>query len=372
MVDSVGIENKNQNYYIMSTNNNDKETKFNSISGLAIIGILFFAIILSASIMGVFKGYEPYQQLIAAMLSVAATGVITALLLIFQRKQQEELNKEQREFEKERIQKTKVFEERLRIYQQFLRKLCDVVKDQEISPQEEIELQFQVSYIAMHTSKQSIYDISEQVKEIVVRIKNKDKNQNLLIDQLFEVADSFRDELYGKKEDEMQSDEQFDEEDYFDYRKETIANFSNIVETNLKEYEIVKLKERIRELKKMVLKNCEKQAIFKGSVLYHEFYTTIRDGKYVPSKDTIAIDLLFEANECIIRICTRRYDPERTKEIAIAIDGVFTPGNTDLTAPHWHVHSRLPQSTSNDEIVRVLNELLSKVKAYRDKKYPNK
>ena len=98
-----------------------------TIFGLVIIGILFFAIILSASIMGVFKGYEPYQQLIDAMLSVAATGVITALLLYFQRRQQEQLNKEQRAFqeelttkqqkfeaeqkdkEKERIQETKVF-----------------------------------------------------------------------------------------------------------------------------------------------------------------------------------------------------------------------------------------------------------------------
>ena len=122
-----------------------------TILGLITIGVLFIAIILSASIMGVFKGYEPYQQLIAAMLSVAATGVITALLLIFQRRQQEELNekqrafqektdKEQREYEKKRLLETKVFEERLRIYQNFLRKLCDVVKDQKITPEEEIEL----------------------------------------------------------------------------------------------------------------------------------------------------------------------------------------------------------------------------------------
>ena len=136
----------------MSSNNNDKETKLSPIYGLAIIGIIFFAIILSASIMGVFKGYEPYQQLIAAMLSVAATGVITALLLYFQRRQQEQLNQEQREFqeiqtldqrrfeaeqkekEKDRLLETKVFEEKLRIYQEFLKKLCDVVKDQKITP----------------------------------------------------------------------------------------------------------------------------------------------------------------------------------------------------------------------------------------------
>ena len=81
-------------------------------------------------------------------------------------------------------------------------------------------------------------------------------------------------------------------------------------------------------------------------------------------------DLLFENNDCVIRLCTRRYDPEETKKIAIAIDGVFTPGNTNLTAPHWHVHAKMPQSTSNDEIALNLNAFLGKVKAYRDKEYP--
>ena len=79
--------------------------------GLIIIFILFLTIILSASFMGVFKGFEPYQQLIAAMLSVAATGVITALLLIFQRKQQEELNEKQREFQKQSDLDQRAFQE---------------------------------------------------------------------------------------------------------------------------------------------------------------------------------------------------------------------------------------------------------------------
>ena len=165
--------------------------------------------------MGVFKGFEPYQQLIAAMLSVAATGVITALLLIFQRRQQEELNEKQRKFEEEstqaqrefqkiqtldqrkfeaeqkdkekyRLLETKVFEEKLRIYQEFLRKLCDVVKDQKITPDEEIELQFQVSYIAMHTKSEAIKIISEQVRKIVVGIKNNEKDSNNMLSQLFD------------------------------------------------------------------------------------------------------------------------------------------------------------------------------------------
>ena len=155
------------------------------------------------------------------------------------------------------------------------------------------------------------------------------------------------------------------------YLKETATSYDFYINDGQKGKRD-EVQERIRELKKMVLKNCEYQSIYNRTVLYHEFHTVIRNGKYVSSKDTIAIDLLFEDNDCVIRFCTRRYDPEKTKEIAIAIDGVYTPGNTNLTAPHWHVHAKMPQSTSNVEIARNMNNFLGKVKAYRDKEFPLK
>ena len=109
---------------------------------------------------------------------------------------------------------------------------------------------------------------------------------------------------------------------------------------------------------------------YRGKLLNYEYYTKINENKkYVNSKDTIAIDFFIEDNEYIIRIGTRRNDPEITRKIAIAIDGEFRPGNTDVTASHWHVHARKALSTSNDEMVRIMNELLAKVKAYRDKEY---
>ncbi|MBR2206005.1 MAG: hypothetical protein IJ898_06600 [Prevotella sp.] len=373
----------------MSSNNNDKETKFSPIYGLAIIGVLFFAIILSASIMGVFKGYEPYQQLIAAMLSVAATGVITALLLYFQRRQQEQLNQEQRVFEekqkdkdKERLLDTKIFEERLRIYKEFLRKLCDVVKDQNITLDEEIEMQFQVSYIAMHTKSESIKTISDNVKKIILSIKKGENEANNMLAQLFEIADVFHNELY--------------EDDSSAMSEETIMNFKSILigKEDIQEYEndekkliIQTLEEKIKTGKK--LKDAELFKLFKakidpsgsdscalfyrGKLLNYEYYTKINENnKYVNSKDTIAIDFLIEDNEYIIRVGTRRNDPEITRKIAIAIDGEFRPGNTDVTASHWHVHARKVLSTNNDEMVHIMNELLAKIKAYRDKEYPLK
>ena len=106
---------------------------------------------------------------------------------------------------------------------------------------------------------------------------------------------------------------------------------------------------------------------YRGKLLNYEYYTKIDENKkYVNSKDTIAIDFLIEGDEYIIRVGTRRNDPEITRKIAIAIDGEFRPGNTDVTASYWHVHARKVLSTSNDEMVRIMNELLAKVKAYRD------
>ena len=171
--------------------------------------------------------------------------------------------------------------------------------------------------------------------------------------------------LLGVGKDQLQC-----RKDYFNFigkRFDTSDLESIIKEEKAKQLDI---KYRVSILKEMIIKTGEKQAIYKGTVFYNEFYTTIRNGKYVPSKDTIAIDLLFEDNDCVIRLCTRRYDSEKAKEIAVAVDGVFMPGNTNLTAPHWHVHAKMPQSTSNDEIALNLNAFLDKVKAYRDKEYP--
>ena len=110
---------------------------------------------------------------------------------------------------------------------------------------------------------------------------------------------------------------------------------------------------------------------YRGGLLNYEFYT-IRypNGKYIYSKDTIAIDLLIDDNEFLIRLGTRRNTSEKSKEIAIAIDGEFRPGNTTLTAPHWHIYKKMPLSTSDDEMIHIMNELLGKIKTFRDKEFP--
>ena len=385
-----GMDNTETNGNNKSVNNNGKVSL---AYGLATIFILFFAIILSASFMGVFSGYEPYQQLIAAMLSVAATGVITALLLIFQRKQQEELNEKQRTFEveqkdkeKERLQETKVFEEKLRIYQDFLHKLCDVVKDQKITREEEIELQFQISYIAMHTKTSSIKVISDNIKEIVLSLKKDKPDANDMLGRLFYIADEFHKELYDDDNsvlvgpDREDTIENFrciligkeDVQEYEDDEKQRIIDrYNKKIESKIE----LTVPERLKYLKAKINSNGADSCnlFYGGKLLNYEFYTiTNKEGKFVKTLDRIAIDFLLEGNDYVIRVGTRKNDPEIIKKMANAFHDRFTPGDTELTGPHWHVHAKFAQETPDDEIVEDMNDLLMRINSYRNGKLSSK
>ena len=364
IVDALGIVDNNQNFYIMSTNNNGKATKFNPIYGLVIIGVLFFAIILSASIMGVFKGYEPYQQLIAAMLSVAATGVITALLLYFQRRQQEQLNQEQREFqeiqtldqrrfeaeqkekEKDRLLETKVFEEKLRIYQEFLKKLCDVVKDQKITPEEEIELQFQVSYIAMHTKSDSIKIISEQVRKIVVDIKNNEKDSNNMLSQLFVISDTLYKELYDK-------DNSFEEED----RSKTIVNFESILAP--------KNDSRLYELMQNIVAKGSNKRIDRDGILIYEYWCNNKNNRYIKANGTISIGISCNNKQFSFSIMTNGNHPEKFQAM---VQGVCD--ETKLFMKDTNTNFVADVGTDDSKIIDFFNLLLSKMKEYRETDLP--
>lgn len=348
----------------MSSNNNDKETKLSPMYGLAIIGIIFFAIILSASIMGVFKGYEPYQQLIAAMLSVAATGVITALLLYFQRRQQEQLNQEQREFqeiqtldqrrfeaeqkekEKDRLLETKVFEEKLRIYQEFLKKLCDVVKDQKITPEEEIELQFQVSYIAMHTKSDSIKIISEQVRKIVVDIKNNEKDSNNMLSQLFVISDTLYKELYDK-------DNSFEEED----RSKTIVNFESILAP--------KNDSRLYELMQNIVAKGSNKRIDRDGILIYEYWCNNKDNRYIKANGTVSIGISCNNKHFSFYIMTKGNHPE---VFLAMVQGVCD--ESKLFKKDTDLNFVADVGTDDSRIVDFFNLLLAKMKEYRETDLP--
>lgn len=332
--------------------------------GLTVIFIVFVAIILSASMMGVFNGFEPYQQLIAAMLSVAATGVITALLLFFQRKQQEQLNREQREFqkiqtldqrkfeaeqkdkEKYRLLETKVFEEKLRIYQEFLRKLCDVVKDQKITSDEEIELQFQVSYIAMHTKSEAIKIISEQVRKIVVDIKNNEKDSNNMLSQLFVISDALYKELYDK-------DNSFDEED----RSKTIVNFGSILAP--------KNDSRLYELMQNIVAKGSNKRIDRNGILIYEYWCNNKNNRYIKANGTVSIGISCNNKQFSFSIMTKGNHPEK---FLTMVQGVCD--ETKLFKKDANTNFVADVGTDDSKIVDFFNLLLSKMKEYRETDLP--
>ena len=77
---------------------------------------------------------EVGPNLITAFVGVALSALITLLLLNGQTNAEEVKQKN-----------VKKFEQKLSIYKEFLRALCNIVKDQKIEPGEEIMLQFQIA-----------------------------------------------------------------------------------------------------------------------------------------------------------------------------------------------------------------------------------
>ena len=191
----------------------------------------------------IFSLSDIWAQMFGAFIGAMITVIITLLLL-----------KSQTSSEEEKERNSKVFEEKLRIYQEFLKKLCEVVKDVNIEKSKEIELEFQVSYIAMHTSYESLAEISKQVREIITAIKEGDSERNKMLKQLFVIADTFYKELYNNVN--VYDDEK---------RQETIQNFNSIMFTAAD----IKLIKRAIELQKKINSNGAKQRIWKDTTLVY-------------------------------------------------------------------------------------------------------
>ena len=104
----------------------------------------FFAVYLR-----LFTEKELWYEMFAAILGVIITAVITMVLL-----------KGQTTNDVERERAAKVFEEKLRIYQEYLQILCNVIEDRCLSDEEKIRLEFQTSYVAMHCEPKYIVDVS--------------------------------------------------------------------------------------------------------------------------------------------------------------------------------------------------------------------
>lgn len=190
-----------------------KLTQKNAIIVVASLVIIacFFAVYLN-----LFTEKELWYEMFAAVLGVIITAVITMILL-----------RGQSDDDIERERAAKIFEEKLRIYQEYLQTLCDVIKDHSLSDEEKIRLEFQTSYVAMHCNSKYISTVSNAVKELIeyscpdennenVNRKNKSGSPDPILDNLFSIVEAFRKDLYG-------DDFKFD----VLHKRNTLENFSD-------------------------------------------------------------------------------------------------------------------------------------------------
>lgn len=190
-----------------------KLTQYKIITITAVLVVLacFFAIYLR-----LFTEKELWYEMFAAVLGVIITAIITMILL-----------RGQSDNDVERERAAKIFEEKLKIYQDYLHTLCDVIKDHSLSDEEKIRLEFQTSYVAMHCNSKYIATVSNAVKELIEYCcpdedsENKNRNNKSgspdpLLDNLFCIVEAFRKDLYG-------DDFQFDD----NHKRNTLENFSD-------------------------------------------------------------------------------------------------------------------------------------------------
>ena len=160
-----------------------------------VLGLLAVAIAVAFRL---FSEADLWFQMFSAILGVIITIIITNLLL-----------SSQTNSDIERERSSEVFREKLRIYQEFLQALYDVLKEETVTPAEAMRLQFQTSYIAMHTSSRHIHEVSECVSGIVQMYSQCPgengrkvlRDKELLLKNLFRIVEIFRQELYTDQPD---------------------------------------------------------------------------------------------------------------------------------------------------------------------------
>lgn len=141
-----------------------------------------------------YTGKELWYEMFAAIIGVIITAIITMMLLVGQTDSDEKREK-----------KGKVFEEKLRIYQEYLSALYDVIKDGRNTNEEKLKLAFKTSSVAMHCDPERVREISKSVEKIFNLAINDNGNaletlnengwKDLLKD-LFNIMDEFKADLY--------------------------------------------------------------------------------------------------------------------------------------------------------------------------------
>ena len=188
---------------------------------LKIVGCMVFVMICAII---VFTYQDFPARLMAAILGVVITATITVVLLDGQSKKEQTAKRN-----------SKVFEEKLKIYQNFLSTLYDVVKDRKLTEEEKLQLEFQTSLVAMHCKPKSLNLVSAAVRNVISSFcpsneKEKQKSQgNIpLLESLLSVVEALRIDLYGvdKEKDAEKNDDDLNKMLFSsEIKDKTIKNF---------------------------------------------------------------------------------------------------------------------------------------------------
>ncbi len=196
----------------MSNTQNEHQKKWTETYRASLISVTVMLILLIAAVGCHLFGWRdaPFQFL-AACLGAGVTVIITNLLLVEQTKQQdslqksralaeEELQNKVKQMELVQIKETEQYKTKLRIYQEYLEKLCDVVRDRKLDTDEKIDMQFRTAYLAMHSDVEHIEQVSSSIKDIIGSFidPSGDKYDVEKVQRaLFNIVHQFRSELYA-------------------------------------------------------------------------------------------------------------------------------------------------------------------------------
>ena len=188
---------------------------------LKIVGCMVFVMICAII---VFTYQDFPARLMAAILGVVITATITVVLLDGQSKKEQTAKRN-----------SKVFEEKLKIYQNFLSTLYDVVKDRKLTEEEKLQLEFQTSLVAMHCKPKSLNLVSAAVRNVISSFcpsneKEKQKSQgNIpLLESLLGVVEALKIDLYSvdKEKDAEKNDDDLNKMLFSsEIKDKTIKNF---------------------------------------------------------------------------------------------------------------------------------------------------
>lgn len=179
------------------------------IAGAIIVLTCFVLLLISETELPTKLLSSGITAIISAVIGVLLTVVVTQILL-----------NRQSENEVEREKSVKVFEEKLKIYQHFLDKLQEIIKDNKITEDEVKELIFQISTVAMHTKSEYVNPILEELVGLVNTLENKNANSDeqnekpfysALADHIRKIVLEFQRELYPQKDGASIDVEKFNE-----------------------------------------------------------------------------------------------------------------------------------------------------------------